>query len=546
MPKPINIFIIYAREDKEIKQRLISYINPFVKLYNLNIWHDAHIEPGQEWKYSIDSRLNQTDLFVMLVSIDFMNSHFIHQVEFKYAVERHKANKSIIVPVIIRECPWDIDFEFDDTRFSLKELQVLPDEGKPIDDWKTSDHAFNNIAKGIRKVFESIKNNREQQEIIKRDKLQMEKARIEADKKRAEDEEKKNKEKEQEILLEKEKQLKEEQEKKLWTEASLANTTASYNKYLSESKLGMFKEKALQQINELDQKQKEREKEKELWEKTKKDNSLEGYTFYLERHPSGNYSDEARSVVTKLENERKQEAAELARINSDKEAAKKRISKKYIMIGSGLVITAAIIFGIIQIAGPGDMKGQTIEENNKPTPSQLVVNTDSINKVKTDSLNRVRIDSLNKAKADSINRVKLDSINRAKLDSINKRLALQVGNKYQGGIVLRRATNINPGLLVSESDLNNGTKTKWDEANQICNSLNLDGFTGWHLPAYDELQLIYKEKNNIPGLKTSELYWSSSFEGGWVKLIQMSNGYKYIRNQDMANNKFYFRAVRNF
>src|SRR5215216_4024549 len=99
MSEPINVFIIYAREDKEVKHRLLAHLKPLCDPFNLVIWHDDYIEPGQEWKPHIESRLEQTDLFLLLVSVDFMNSEFIHQVEFKFAIDRHKAHKSIVIPV---------------------------------------------------------------------------------------------------------------------------------------------------------------------------------------------------------------------------------------------------------------------------------------------------------------------------------------------------------------------------------------------------------------------------------------------------------------
>src|SRR5688572_26425502 len=153
MSIPINIFIIYAREDIEIKQRLLLHLNPLKNAFNAVIWHDGLIEAGQEWRPHVESRLEQTDLFILLVSVDFMNSEFINQVEFKHAIDRHKAKKSIVVPVIINYCQWDIDIPFKEYDFNLNELQVLPSEGKPIGDWKTPEQAYNNIAAGIRAVL---------------------------------------------------------------------------------------------------------------------------------------------------------------------------------------------------------------------------------------------------------------------------------------------------------------------------------------------------------------------------------------------------------
>lgn len=162
MAAPINIFIIYAREDREIKQRLLLHLNPLKNEFNTNIWHDDYIEPGQAWKPNIESRLEKTDLFILLVSIDFMNSEFINHVEFKYAIDRHRSNKSVMIPVIIKFCQWKINIHFDEDIFNLSELQVLPPEGRPIEDWRTADQAYNEIAAGIITVLTTIKRTREE------------------------------------------------------------------------------------------------------------------------------------------------------------------------------------------------------------------------------------------------------------------------------------------------------------------------------------------------------------------------------------------------
>ena len=169
----------------DIKQRLLLHLNPFKNAFNAVIWHDGNIEAGQEWKPHIESRLDQTDIFILLVSVDFMNSEFINQVEFKYAIERHKEKKAIMIPVIINYCQWDIDLSFKEFTFNLKDLQVLPNEGKPIGDWKTPEQAYNNIAAGIRTALSSIKFKREQEQREKEEAESQIRRKIEEEKRQA-------------------------------------------------------------------------------------------------------------------------------------------------------------------------------------------------------------------------------------------------------------------------------------------------------------------------------------------------------------------------
>src|SRR5689334_18378135 len=113
MPEPIHVFVVYAREDKDIKLNLLNHLKPFQRPYNLVIWHDEFIEAGQAWKTEIIERLDRTDIFLFLVSIHFMNSDFIGQVEIKKAVERYKEGKSVVLPIIVKHCQWDIDLDLD-------------------------------------------------------------------------------------------------------------------------------------------------------------------------------------------------------------------------------------------------------------------------------------------------------------------------------------------------------------------------------------------------------------------------------------------------
>jgi len=166
MQATTNVFIVYAREDLQYKKKLLSHLEPLIAPYHLVIWHDDHLEAGQEWRPHIESRLEQTQVFVLLVSVHFLNSTFIKQVEFQYAIDRHRAGKSIVIPVILKECQWDVPLSLKEGSFNLNELQILPKEGKPIPNWKTTDQAYNNIALGIRRVLETLKEQGTQSKIV--------------------------------------------------------------------------------------------------------------------------------------------------------------------------------------------------------------------------------------------------------------------------------------------------------------------------------------------------------------------------------------------
>lgn len=57
-----------------------------------------------------------------------------------------------VVPVILRPCDWE------SSRFA--KLQALPKDGKPVIDWKTEDHGFLNVVKGLRSIAIDLRKDR--------------------------------------------------------------------------------------------------------------------------------------------------------------------------------------------------------------------------------------------------------------------------------------------------------------------------------------------------------------------------------------------------
>lgn len=142
--------MIYTLADKDVMLHLLQYLNPLKEDLNVSIWHDDPINPGQPLKTYLESRIHHTDLFLLLVSDNFMNSQFITQNEFKAIIDRHKDNESKVIPILIDNCQWDVDLALGDYVFNLKELQVLPEGGNFIGERDSSDDVYKHVAEGIK------------------------------------------------------------------------------------------------------------------------------------------------------------------------------------------------------------------------------------------------------------------------------------------------------------------------------------------------------------------------------------------------------------
>jgi len=99
----INLFICYAREDKNYRENLRVYIND-LEFPRMQIWYDGEIEAGKEWDEEIKKNLNQSDIILLLISQYFINSSYIRNVELKMALHRHHDKKSRVIPIFARKC----------------------------------------------------------------------------------------------------------------------------------------------------------------------------------------------------------------------------------------------------------------------------------------------------------------------------------------------------------------------------------------------------------------------------------------------------------
>ena len=144
--KALTLFVSYSHVDEEFKAELLKHLLPLQRLQLIESWHDRKITGGQEWDRVISTKLNEADIILLLVSIDFINSKYCYDVELERAMERHSAGEAVVIPVILRSCMWQ------QTPFA--KLQALPKNVRAIALWPDRDEALVNVAEAVRQVAE--------------------------------------------------------------------------------------------------------------------------------------------------------------------------------------------------------------------------------------------------------------------------------------------------------------------------------------------------------------------------------------------------------
>lgn len=150
MNKPLKVFYSYSHDDEDFLVQLKKHLAP-LRHDNLIVdWYDRMILPGSNWELLLTEKIEEADLFIMLVSSSFLSSSYCFNIEMKRALERAQKNEAIIVPVIIRECLWNIT--------PFQRIQALPKDGIPIKSWNDRDKAWKNVVTGLYERIKSANN----------------------------------------------------------------------------------------------------------------------------------------------------------------------------------------------------------------------------------------------------------------------------------------------------------------------------------------------------------------------------------------------------
>jgi transcription initiation factor IIE alpha subunit len=147
---PIRLFYSYSHKDKSLRDELEEVLALLKRQGHISGWHDRMIGAGEEWKGQIDKNLEESQIILLLISPSFLASDYCYDIETKRALDRHDKGEATVIPVLLRPVDWE--------GAPFARLQGLPIDLRPVTTWTNKDEAFKNIAQGIRRAIEGMRN----------------------------------------------------------------------------------------------------------------------------------------------------------------------------------------------------------------------------------------------------------------------------------------------------------------------------------------------------------------------------------------------------
>jgi serine protease AprX len=146
---PVRVMYSYSHKDETYKQELHTYLAPQRREGLIEVWQDRQILPGSEFDKDIAQALEESDIIILLVSANFIESEYCWSKEMTRAVQRHDEGKARVVPVIVKPADWK--------NAPFGKLNALPKDGQPVTTSKNPDEAWVNVAEGIRRLVTAIR-----------------------------------------------------------------------------------------------------------------------------------------------------------------------------------------------------------------------------------------------------------------------------------------------------------------------------------------------------------------------------------------------------
>lgn len=140
----VSVFFSYSHVDEKMRDALDVHMAPLRRGKLISSWHDRRIGAGTEWDAAIDARMRAADIIVLLLSPDFFNSDYCHDVEIPAALARHASGEAVVIPVVLRPFNW---FES-----PVAHLQCIPRDKKAVALWDNLDLAYQAVVEGIREA----------------------------------------------------------------------------------------------------------------------------------------------------------------------------------------------------------------------------------------------------------------------------------------------------------------------------------------------------------------------------------------------------------
>lgn len=148
MPAVIQTFYCYVDADRKLLKELDKHLRPLHFINAIATWSALEIQAGMDLELELQSHVRYSDLFLLLISPDFLATNLCNTGQMTKALEKYKAGEADIIPILLHSSLWKLT--------PIGHLQASPRNERPIAEWKYRNHVINIVAKEIIEAMKKL------------------------------------------------------------------------------------------------------------------------------------------------------------------------------------------------------------------------------------------------------------------------------------------------------------------------------------------------------------------------------------------------------
>jgi len=162
-PKAKRVFLSYSHQNTVWLGRLRTHLAGLRRAKEIETWDDKEILPGDLWDATIKKKLEEADVFILLLSADFIASDYIWNEELTAAFENFRRKNAMVIPILLE--PLDLGGipnicqTHDSHSFKISDFEIVPKNAdgrlQPISLWQNQEEALAKVAEKIRSTIRS-------------------------------------------------------------------------------------------------------------------------------------------------------------------------------------------------------------------------------------------------------------------------------------------------------------------------------------------------------------------------------------------------------
>lgn len=141
-------FVSYAHADHRLYAGFRPHLAAIRRGFGINLWTDHEIRAGTVWDARIESAIKAAQIFVLLITPDFIASDYVYEKEIPAIQLQRRSAGALVLPVVLKRCTWQI---------IAAALQATPTENGrvlPVTDWHPRNNGYDRACEQMMAAIE--------------------------------------------------------------------------------------------------------------------------------------------------------------------------------------------------------------------------------------------------------------------------------------------------------------------------------------------------------------------------------------------------------